>query len=130
MTSAVSFILFWVSDTAIDQRKIRLRGCAVFQFYFRTILRDTKNQFHIILTLQSTNEKFALPMHWAIESTGIGIIYVHRPVLEQKFSNNYCEYLQFQNWAAVIAAILYQSICLNFNHYCCSLYHWPLFYCI
>ena len=27
-------------------------------FYFRTILRDTKNQFHIILTLQSSNEKF------------------------------------------------------------------------
>ena len=25
-------------------------------FYFRTFLRDTKNQFHIILTLQSTNE--------------------------------------------------------------------------
>ena len=24
----------------------------------------------------------------------------------------------------------YQSICLNFNHYCYSLYHWPLFYCI
>jgi hypothetical protein len=26
--------------------------------YFRTILRDTKNQFHIILTPQSTNEFF------------------------------------------------------------------------
>ena len=34
------------------------RGRAVFQFYFRTILKNTKNQFHIIKTLQSTNKKF------------------------------------------------------------------------
>jgi hypothetical protein len=36
----------------------RINGPIVKQFHFRTILRDTKNQFHVILTLQSTNENF------------------------------------------------------------------------
>jgi hypothetical protein len=133
MTSAVSFIAYYSEFLTLQStnEKFVLEDAQCFNSISEPSSEIRKTSFILFWHCNRPTKNSLYPcMHWAIESMGIGIIYVHRPVLEQKLSNNYCKYLQFQNWAAVIAAILYQSICLNFNHYCCSLYHWPLFYCI